>query len=395
MKRIFLRQVAILLVTVVCSVLATGITLRLLAPNMMLQKASTVDAALVHELPPGAERLPRRSDERMMSLDEGRSLWLFAELPDGGGWLRLGPMHVDPPDLLTLVGGVLSLVVIIVVAMAVSRPASRQLESLLEATRAFEGGNLGARAPVVSRTDLRSLALAFNRMADRREAEEQEREALIQGVAHELGTPLARMNFGLDFFRDAPDEAARAEQLASMEEEMQVLAGLVNELTTWLESGAAGVVDGSVDDAVVVVQACVTRARRYGTTAIALVHATAQPAVVAGPRDLARVLDNLVRNAERYAAAKIEVRVELRRGDVVITVDDDGPGIPVEARSRVFEPFTRLDRSRARECGGVGLGLAICQRLVARAGGTIGVCDAPSGGARFQVTWPRVRGLDV
>jgi signal transduction histidine kinase len=110
--------------------------------------------------------------------------------------------------------------------------------------------------------------------------------------------------------------------------------------------------------------------------------------VVGDPAQLGRMVRNLVDNAERHAAASVRLALAEHGGRVTLTVSDDGPGIPVADRPRIFERFTRLDASRARGTGGYGLGLSIVSQVVAVHAGTVAVDDAPGGGARFVVDLP-------
>ena len=107
---------------------------------------------------------------------------------------------------------------------------------------------------------------------------------------------------------------------------------------------------------------------------------------------LTRVVRNLVDNADRHA--RTQVAVELHNDPetrvVELIVDDDGPGIPFEDRERVFDRFTRLDDGRARDAGGLGLGLSMVKAIVEQHGGTVAIGDAPLGGARVTVTLPAV-----
>jgi signal transduction histidine kinase len=112
-------------------------------------------------------------------------------------------------------------------------------------------------------------------------------------------------------------------------------------------------------------------------------------AVAVRRADLARVLTNLVDNALRHARSRVELAARETAEGVVVTVTDDGPGIAPADRERVFERFTRLDDSRARDAGGTGLGLAIVRELVARNGGTVEVVDSTGGGACLRVVLPR------
>jgi signal transduction histidine kinase len=109
---------------------------------------------------------------------------------------------------------------------------------------------------------------------------------------------------------------------------------------------------------------------------------------------LSRVARNLLENAARYARSRVDVRLRSSNGHVRLTVADDGPGIPPEARERVFERFTRLDEGRSRGSGGAGLGLAIVREVVGSHGGTVRVEDRGMG-ACFLVLLPVVQGGDA
>jgi signal transduction histidine kinase len=100
------------------------------------------------------------------------------------------------------------------------------------------------------------------------------------------------------------------------------------------------------------------------------------------------VLRNLLENAARHASSRVELRVGVTDGDAVVTVADDGPGIPEEDRGRVFDRFVRLDSDRARSSGGAGLGLAIVAEVVAAHGGNVTIGDRPGGGMLVTVHLP-------
>ena len=101
---------------------------------------------------------------------------------------------------------------------------------------------------------------------------------------------------------------------------------------------------------------------------------------------LRRVVRNLGENAARHAASRIDIALADRGDDVVLTVDDDGPGIPESERDRVLQRFVRLDEARSRDDGGSGLGLAIVDEVVRAHGGSISISRSPLGGARIEVT---------
>ncbi|HTO01210.1 MAG TPA: ATP-binding protein, partial [Microthrixaceae bacterium] len=106
------------------------------------------------------------------------------------------------------------------------------------------------------------------------------------------------------------------------------------------------------------------------------------------PDELTSVIRNLLDNAARYAESVIAVSVAERGPWVVMTVADDGPGIPIDLRETVFKRFARLQEGRERDMGGTGLGLALSRRIVEHHGGEIHVEDAPGGGAKFVVKLP-------
>ena len=108
-----------------------------------------------------------------------------------------------------------------------------------------------------------------------------------------------------------------------------------------------------------------------------------------GRRDqLGRVVRNLVDNAARHAQSRVGISLATDHGVVALTVDDDGPGIPEGDRDRVFERFTRLDDGRARDAGGLGLGLSMVKAIVEQHDGTVAVEESPLGGARLLVQLP-------
>lgn len=114
-----------------------------------------------------------------------------------------------------------------------------------------------------------------------------------------------------------------------------------------------------------------------------------EPLEVTGSRgQLARIIGNLLDNAERHAESSVAVSVRTERGSVVVAVSDDGPGVPEPERERIFERFVRLDDARSRDEGGAGLGLAIARDVARRHQGTLTVSRSPEGGARFELRLP-------
>ena len=126
-----------------------------------------------------------------------------------------------------------------------------------------------------------------------------------------------------------------------------------------------------------------------------LIYQAAEGCLVLATRgEVHQVIYNLVDNAVKYSGSHGKVHVELRREahTVVLTVADNGPGIPEEDLPRVFERFYRVDKARSRAAGGTGLGLSIVQNTVMKRGGTVTAANRPEGGAVFTVRWPQAEG---
>jgi two-component system OmpR family sensor kinase len=269
----------------------------------------------------------------------------------------------------------------------------RDLRVLEDAARGFGAGNLGTRANLRKRSNVYALARQFDEMAERIQGSIQHQREMMNGISHELKTPIARLEFGIALLQSPVSEAQRSVRLDALRRDVRELDELVSELLALsrLEQGATHLVlmrvaVGEWLDSVVA-NVANDVADRELTLAV---HAEGAPAYhVCDPRLLARALLNLIRNAARYARNTITIRAEAAPlGALRLTVEDDGPGIPESDRARVFEPFLRLDASRDRHTGGFGLGLAIVRRIALVHGGDVRLDAGAAGGARFAVLLP-------
>lgn len=287
----------------------------------------------------------------------------------------------------------------VVVAAIVALAAVFMVTPLVKRLRAQErtilqiaAGDLDARAPVRSGDALGKLGDRINLMAGRIRDLVQRQRDLIQAVSHEMRTPTARIGFGLEMLAEARDDDERRRRIASLRDDLGELDDLLDELLTYLRfDESARRLDREPLDLAELVRSVAARTTGGGAGEVEVTLETAGPVRIDGhARSLRRVVDNLVRNARRHAAARVRVVAALRAGGGgVLRVEDDGPGVAAADRERVFEPFVRLDASRTRGSGGTGLGLAIVRRIVERHGGTIAVDGSETlGGARFTVELP-------
>lgn len=218
-----------------------------------------------------------------------------------------------------------------------------------------------------------------------------EQRELLHAVAHECRAPLARVNFALEMLEHSESPGQRKQLARDMESAIAELDGLVRELLTYarLQHGAQRL-ELSETELLPAIDDVLTKTKTlYPAVAFrSAPTADAPTKVVVDNRLFHRALTNLVRNAACFAHSVVEVSVGRREDQFCLIVDDDGPGVPLDQRERIFEPFARLDPSRSRDSGGAGLGLAIVRGISERHGGSISVDDSPLGGARFTLTWP-------
>jgi len=237
------------------------------------------------------------------------------------------------------------------------------------------------------------LAVALNTMLDRVHGGLVEQQRLVADTSHELRSPLAvmRTNIDVSLRADELSPAAR-EILESNREEVDRMSATVEDLLTLARSDARGFpLSRELVDLHALASQAVSRlvpfAQRRGVT----VSTEGSPATVRGdPEHLGHVLRNLIDNAIKFSPtdSRVTVRAWSDGGEAGVTVEDEGPGIPVDLRQRVFDRFYRVDASRARTTGGSGLGLAIARELAVAHGGRIEVAPRDPRGSAFTIALP-------
>ncbi len=227
----------------------------------------------------------------------------------------------------------------------------------------------------------RSLERRFDqRLTDQRD--------LLHGVAHELRSPMARLNFALEMLPELGDSES-ASLKASMHKSLKDLDGMVAELLQYARLQGAPVL--SVASPLSLKEVVDTALEAVSDIYPQIRFQSDLPETFTCSGDFAllvRVFTNVLRNAGRYAKGHCAIHGQQQGEHVILYVDDDGDGIPPGKRERIFEPFTRLDPSRSRDSGGVGLGLAIVQSILRMHRGTVSADESPSGGARFVIVLP-------
>ncbi|HEX3650754.1 MAG TPA: ATP-binding protein [Pseudonocardiaceae bacterium] len=247
----------------------------------------------------------------------------------------------------------------------------------------------GQRLPVPeARDELRAMAEAINGLLARRDEARQRLQRFTGDAAHELRSPVASIRAQAEVAVLHPDAAFAQEVLTEVVAESERLSALIDDLLVLSRSDAGELPVAGPVDLALAAQAAVGRLPADGPSVRLRVPAQAS-SVWAGSGELDLVLDNLLRNAVRHARAHVTVFVlPAAGGGARLLVDDDGPGVPEEHRSRVFDRFYRVHDDRGRDTGGFGLGLALVAEIVRRRGGTVAVGESPDGGARFEARWP-------
>ena len=276
----------------------------------------------------------------------------------------------------------------VAVWLSVAR-ALRPVEAMRREAQTITAAHLNRRLAVSPGDDeIPRLATTLNEMLDRIDAASLLQRQFVSDASHELRSPLASLRQLAEVAHGYPEgdaHAALARDVLTEEGRMEELVESLLLLSRIEDSQrSASRWDVDLDD---VVLNEVRRTRREDGPTIDVSGVSAGQ-VLAEPVLVRQVVTNLLTNAVRHARS--EVRVALREYDdrVVLTVDDDGHGIPADERHRVFERFVRLDESRARDAGGSGLGLAIVRKVVEDLGGSVEVGSSDLGGARFMVTLP-------
>ncbi|AZF11164.1 Signal transduction histidine kinase [Pseudomonas sp. R2-37-08W] len=309
-------------------------------------------------------------------IDDGPQL-LEIQLPEEPKWLYLWAY------------GLLGVSLAIVLYFWV-RPHWRDLEHIRLAAQRFGDNDLGSRILLPRRSTVRALAGHFNQMAERIESLIANQRELTNAVSHELRTPIARLSFELDQLKQQADPRQSRELIADMYADLGELEEMVSELLTYasLERGATQVTRESIEAHSWLDSVIGSVALEAEAAGVQLSLRTCEVDVIRiEPRFMARAVINLLRNAIRYADRRVEVSLIKFGSGYELQVSDDGPGIPVEGRAKIFEPFMRLDSSRDRRTGGFGLGLALVQRVSQWHGGQVQVLDSEWGGASFRMTW--------
>jgi two-component system, OmpR family, sensor kinase len=322
------------------------------------------------------------------------------QLPDGRvGRAVFASKTPRPPPRNGVAIVAIALIVVGVASLLTARSLVRPLARLSRAARAFGAGQLDARVDLARSDEIGEVAAAFDEMADRVQSLLRAEKELLANVSHELRTPLARIRVALDIAAEGDAQTAR-EALGEITEDLGELERLISDVLTAarLDLGGDAATSGipplrheRVDVHELVGRAASRFRGAHPDRALLAEIAPDLPFMEGDPVLLRRAVDNLLENAHKYSSLPedgVELRASEAAGEIRIEVRDHGIGIASEDLPRIFRPFFRVDRSRTRATGGLGLGLALARRIVDAHHGTIEVESRVDEGTRMLVRLP-------
>jgi signal transduction histidine kinase len=327
---------------------------------------------------PRYQRMSRFREQRFRSA--GGELLIAIEQPRVGWWAASVPWQDSERGMLwRLIGQTLVLYAIVLLPVLwVTRRIVQPLRTLASATQRFRPGDSDTAIEESGPRDVRTLIAAFNELRTRVTAMINEKDRMLGAIGHDLRTPLAALRVRIESVEDDDDRTKMADTIDEMNgtlDDILSLARLGRPSEPMTEVDLAALVDAVVED-------FRDLGKKVEFTEADRLKMRLRPSL------MRRAVRNLIENAVKYGGG---AEVYLRPGEktVEITVCDNGPGIPTDRVGEVFEAFTRLEESRNKETGGIGLGLALARAIVREAGGDIRLDNRPEGGLAATITLPR------
>lgn len=321
--------------------------------------------------PPGTGRPPALGD----------TFDVLASVPfSDGGWLnaqtriRAEPVPIPWPSLIS--SGLMAIAILLIVGLIVRR-ATRPLAVLADRVGAFGRGAPSVALPETGPREVRRLTAAFNLMQDRLARFIADRTRMLAAIGHDLRTPITSLKIRTELL---DDDEARTRMMATLDE----MQRMTESTLAFAREDADTEPLRSVDLNALVESLCDDLAAMGKDVAFA---GEARLPYPCRPTALRRAVGNLVENAVRYGD-RARVALAATPDGPLITVDDDGTGIPADRIEDVYKPFVRLETSRSRETGGAGLGLSIARSIVLAHGGELTLSNRKGGGLHAEIRLP-------
>ena len=263
---------------------------------------------------------------------------------------------------------------LIAIALIFLKNQTRPIINLAKASEKFgRGEDVGEYRPSGA-LEIRQAGYEFERMRKRIIRHLNQRSEMLSGISHDLRTPLTRIKLQLAFIKDKQLSNKLSGDVIEMEKMLNEYLQFSKNRSN--EKGEKFNLSKLLDDTI----------KKYNNKNIEI--EISQNILFHGKKTLInRCISNLLDNAVKYGK-NIKVSLKKSSNNIILLIDDDGPGIPEAARNEVFRPFTRLDSERPPDIVGTGLGLTIARDIVVSHGGSIDISDSPIGGARIRIKLP-------
>ena len=299
---------------------------------------------------------------------------------DGGNWLNVVVLHrglVAPTWPLAVQFGTMAAISAAGILLVLGR-LTRPLKKLAKAATALGRGETSGKLDEEGPREVAETMRAFNEMQERLTTFVHDRAKMLAALGHDLRTPITTLRLRAEFIEDEDVREQILRTLAEMSEMAEASLSFARE-------EAAQEATRLVDMGALISSMC----EDLADTGLAVTCAETDGfAVRCRQVAMKRALRNIVENAVAYGKCA-RVKAECKNGEARVVIDDDGPGIPDADMEKVFKPFVRLEQSRNKETGGVGLGLAIARSAVRSHGGDIFLINRPAGGLRVIVTFDK------
>lgn len=384
-------------------------------PSRIAEIEATLGNAIKIKISPKEDVAKRQglSEELIAALDQGKSIFrqtsyfsphniLFAyrRLGDTGHIIEteLKTSHYwteREMDSLKRIRYVNLAIFILIVMLLWLFPFWRNTHRLLRVAEHFGKGNLSFRLKISRYAALYPIVQSLNALAVRIEVLLTSHKSLVNSAAHELRTPLTRLKYAQRLAHEASSTGELQHYLKQAEREVSALDELIDELLFYAQldrndTSAVNIVSLSSEQWIFDRVAAARGLAAAIAPEITISYKNSTSLLVGERRSLDRIASNLIGNAIRYASSTVQIKLDETVDGFLFSVEDDGAGISITDRKRIFEPFVRLDESRQKAgSGGTGLGLAIVARIAEMHGGYAVAEASQLGGAKIIVTWPR------
>ena len=308
-------------------------------------------------------------------------LWISFNVEQDDFWVVIPKIQVDRPFPWHWLGwgavvGLLSLLGAYVIASRINQP----LNLLVYAADRLRKGEPAPRLPEAGVAELREVSRTFNEMAESLVRLDSERTLLLAGVSHDIRTPLARLRIAVELLPDEGCESLKQ----GMVEDIADMDNIIHQFLDFVR-GVEGEPTKMMDINSLLTALHDRQARAGRDLKLSL---SSTYFIPLRPLAMQRLLDNLVGNAYAYSKGIVEVSSKITAEKIVISVLDNGPGIPAEHAQRLLRPFERMDSARNKNEGGSGLGLAICNRIAKLHRGSLELINRPTGGLEARLSLP-------